>query len=86
MANDLVPLYNAALQGLGLAYMPKLLVEADLAAGRLVQVLAEECTLWAGMSLVYPESRQRPAKSQAFIEHTLAYFKDLSNPERARIL
>jgi DNA-binding transcriptional LysR family regulator len=49
---------NAALGGLGLAYLPEDQVQADIAAGRLVRVLADWCPPFSGYHLYYPSRRQ----------------------------
>jgi DNA-binding transcriptional LysR family regulator len=42
---------NAALAGLGLAYLPEDMVQAHIAAGRLVQILADWAHLVTGYHL-----------------------------------
>jgi DNA-binding transcriptional LysR family regulator len=49
---------NAALAGLGLAYVPEDLVQAHLADGRLIRVLADWCAPFSGYRLRYPSRRQ----------------------------
>lgn len=49
---------DAALNGLGLAYMPEDLVQAHLAEGRLIRVLADWCEPFSGYHLYYPSRRQ----------------------------
>ncbi|HEY6432393.1 MAG TPA: LysR family transcriptional regulator [Acetobacteraceae bacterium] len=49
---------QAALAGLGLAYLPEEQVEAHLEAGRLVRVLTEWCEPFPGYHLYYPSRRQ----------------------------
>jgi len=49
---------NAALAGLGLAYLPEDQVEAHLADGRLIRVLADWCPPFPGYHLYYPSRRQ----------------------------
>lgn len=56
--NSLTPIYSAALRGLGYAYMPALLVSADLAAGRLIRVLEEWTPPYEGYHIYYPSRRQ----------------------------
>lgn len=52
------PMLDAALAGFGLAYLPDDSVQADLAAGRLIQVLAGWCPPYPGYHLYYPSRRQ----------------------------
>ena len=51
---------NAALAGLGLAYLPEDQVQPDLAAGRLLRALEDWCEPFPGYHLYYP-SRRQPA-------------------------
>jgi DNA-binding transcriptional LysR family regulator len=50
---------DAALAGLGLAYVMEDRVQAALAKGRLVRVLADWCPEFAGYHLYYPSRRQQ---------------------------
>ena len=49
---------NAALAGLGLAYVPESMAQPHLAQGRLVRVLEDWCPPFAGYHLYYPSRRQ----------------------------
>lgn len=49
---------DAALKGLGLAYMPEDIVQAHVAKGRLVRVLSDWCPSFPGYHLYYPSRRQ----------------------------
>jgi DNA-binding transcriptional LysR family regulator len=59
---------RAALDGVGLALAFEGYVEAPIAAGRLVRVLADWCPTFPGFHLYYPSRRQVPAGLRAFIE------------------
>ncbi len=52
------PMRDAAVAGLGLAYLPEDSVQTELADGRLVRVLADWCPPYPGYHLYYPSSRQ----------------------------
>ena len=54
--------------GLGLAQVPRFHVEADLAAGRLVEILRETPPPSMPVSLVYPRSRQLSPRVRAFLD------------------
>lgn len=56
-------LLDAALSGIGLAYLPEDVVIEHLAAGRLKQVLEDWCPPFPGYHLYYPSRRQH---SRAF--------------------
>ena len=59
--NGTAQLLNGALAGLGLAYIPEGMVEAHVAKGRLVRVLADWCQPYSGYHLFYPSRRQSSA-------------------------
>jgi DNA-binding transcriptional LysR family regulator len=51
-------LLQAALQGLGLAYLTESQVQPYLSCGELVRVLADWCPPFSGYHLYYPSRRQ----------------------------
>ena len=57
--NNIALRLNAALAGLGLAFLPEDLVQTDISAGRLIRVLADWCPKFAGYHLYYPSRRQQ---------------------------
>jgi DNA-binding transcriptional LysR family regulator len=63
---------NAAVDGLGLAYLPEEQVQAQLADGRLVRVLASWCQPFSGYHLYYP-SRRQPSAAFALLVDALRY-------------
>ncbi|EIL93149.1 LysR family transcriptional regulator [Rhodanobacter fulvus Jip2] len=56
--NNIAMRLDAALKGLGLAYMPEDLVAAQVNEGRLIRVLADWCPSFPGYHLYYPSRRQ----------------------------
>jgi len=64
----------AAVAGAGIILQPLALVGDDLAAGRLVRLLADHPTRTRPMYLVYAPDREPPAKLRAFIDFALARF------------
>ena len=56
--NNIALRLNAALAGLGLAYLPEDQVQAHLADGRLIRVLDDWCPPFSGYHLYYPSRRQ----------------------------
>ena len=56
--NNIAMRLDAALKGLGLAYMPEDLVQTHVAQGRLIRVLADWCEPFSGYHLYYPSRRQ----------------------------
>jgi DNA-binding transcriptional LysR family regulator len=66
--NNIALRLNAALAGLGLAYLPEDQVQADISAGRLVRVLADRCPPFSGYHLYYPSRRQSSAAFALLVE------------------
>jgi DNA-binding transcriptional LysR family regulator len=56
--NNIAMRLDAALKGLGLAYMPEDVVQAHVAKGRLIRVLSDWCAPFPGYHLYYPSRRQ----------------------------
>jgi len=61
VVNGAAPMLNAALGGIGLAYLPEDLVGPYLAKGRLKRVLDDWCPPYTGYHLYYPSRRQHSA-------------------------
>jgi DNA-binding transcriptional LysR family regulator len=69
IAHDYPTLLGAAIQGVGLAQVPRPLVGAPIADGRLVSVLDQFAVVTPGVFLYYPDKRQMLPKLRAFIDH-----------------
>ena len=63
---------NAALAGLGLAYMPEHMVQAHIADGRLKRVLEDWCEPYVGYHLYYP-SRRHSSPAFSLLVDALRY-------------
>jgi len=61
-------IHDAAVAGLGVAYLPDFLVKDALASGQLVRLLPDTITQQVAVHLVYPDRRHLPARSRAFID------------------
>ncbi|HYS63252.1 MAG TPA: LysR family transcriptional regulator [Paraburkholderia sp.] len=59
---------EAALFGIGIAWVPEYLVADHLAAGRLVQLLAEWSPSFPGLCLYYPANRHPPTVLRLFAQ------------------
>ncbi|WP_223449493.1 MULTISPECIES: LysR family transcriptional regulator [unclassified Pseudomonas] len=70
--NNIAMRMEAALQGLGLAYMPEDLVQEHVAQGRLIRVLADWCEPFSGYHLYYP-SRRQSSPAFALLREALRY-------------
>ena len=66
---------EAVRQGGGLSVLPDFLVAADMARGRLVQVLPDWHLPSGGVYTVYPAARFRPPKVSAFVDLLIASVK-----------
>ncbi|MBD8871799.1 LysR family transcriptional regulator [Rhodanobacter sp. DHB23] len=64
--NNIAMRLDAALAGLGLAYMPEDLVQKLVTKGRLIRVLADWCPPFPGYHLYYPSRRQASAAFTLF--------------------
>jgi len=70
--NALALMQDAALEGLGLAYLPEDRVEGLIKNGRLMRVLADWCPPRPGYHLYYP-SRRQPAPAFALVVDALRF-------------
>jgi DNA-binding transcriptional LysR family regulator len=70
--NNIAMMRDAALQGLGFAYLPEDRVEVAIKDGRLVRVLADWCPPRPGYHLYYP-SRRQPSPAFALVVDALRY-------------
>ena len=70
--NNMALRMNAVLAGIGLAYLPEDQVEAHVADGRLIRVLADWCAPFPGYHLYYP-SRRQIAPAFALLVEALRY-------------
>lgn len=70
--NQSAPMLDAALAGLGIAYLPEDSVQSHLATGRLVRVLADWCPPYPGYHLYYP-SRRQPTLAFTLLVDALRY-------------
>jgi DNA-binding transcriptional LysR family regulator len=61
-------LHLAALEGMGVAFLPKWLISEDVAAGRLEHVLPEQLIFEGRLFAVYPSRKYLSAKVRTFID------------------
>lgn len=66
--NNLSQRIDAALDGLGLAYVPQDSVQSALEAGQLIQVLEDWCEPFPGYYLYYPSRKQHTSAFALFID------------------
>ncbi len=70
-SNDLAGVYYSVIDGLGIADLPYLTVEKDLAAGRLVHILPEWCSNVGTVQLVYASRKGQRLVMEKLIEHLI---------------
>lgn len=66
-ANETI-LFQAALQGMGIAIMPHLVARAHLAAGRLELILPDLPAPTVPLSAIYPDRSYLPAKTRSLLD------------------
>ena len=66
--NSIMHVLNAALDGIGLAYVPEPLVTPYLADGRLKMILTDWSPYFQGYHLYYPNRRQASPAFMAFVD------------------
>jgi DNA-binding transcriptional LysR family regulator len=71
--NEIRLLADAAVRGLGIALLPRSLIEAELARGALVQVLPGVLEDQSRVAIVYPERELVPPQVRAFVDAVLAW-------------
>jgi DNA-binding transcriptional LysR family regulator len=69
IVNDSAALVQAALDGIGVAYMINGYIDRFIEDGRLVRLLTEQSPVLPGLNLYYPDRRRVPPKLRAFIDY-----------------
>jgi DNA-binding transcriptional LysR family regulator len=80
--NDSAALVQAALDGLGIAYMINGYIERFVENGRLVRLLADWSPTLPGLTLYYPDRRRVPSKLRALIDFLRQRLPSISNAEQ----
>ncbi len=80
--NDSAALTQAALDGIGIAYMINGYIDRFLDDGRLVRILSDWSPSLAGLALYYPDRRRVPAKLRALIDF-LRQRRQVERPQTA---
>ena len=77
ITNDMAISRAAAIAGLGIAYLPLVLVDQELEAGGVEPVLPNAVGRDTdGLHMVYPQGRLLAARVRAFIDFAVAFFAD----------
>jgi len=72
IVNDIALARQAALNGLGIAYLPQDFVQPNIRNGQLTRVLGAWCPPFPGYHLYYP-SRRQPSRAFALLVEALRY-------------
>ncbi|VCU69766.1 HTH-type transcriptional regulator DmlR [Pigmentiphaga humi] len=75
-------LREAVLQGIGITQINSILVEKDLADGKLVPVLARHAVSSDTLYAVYAQSRYMPPRARSFVAFLEEVFKPFRRPSR----
>ena len=79
ISNNDESLKYAACDGLGIIYIPSLIVQEELNSGKLVQVLNQYSEPDYSLYALYPYSRSLSAKTRLFIDYMVDQFKNDSS-------
>lgn len=78
-SNDLAGAYYAVLDGLGIADLPYLTVQKDIAEGRLIHILPEWCSNLGTVQLVYASRKGQRLVMEQLIEHLVEGIRNYSD-------
>ena len=78
LVNNLDVIRQCAVDGLGLAMMPRFIAEDELATGALVAVLEQHASLAGGLYVLYPHARHLSAKVRAFVDFVTEHLRSTS--------
>ncbi|WP_080439881.1 LysR family transcriptional regulator [Burkholderia ubonensis] len=76
VANDTEVLRQAALNGMGIGFLPSIIVRDDVRGGRLVCLLDDYQLPGRALQIVYASRQHLPAKIRTFIDHLVSWFGD----------
>jgi DNA-binding transcriptional LysR family regulator len=76
IVNDGEVMVQAVIDGAGIGYMPRQMIEPSLRDGSLVQLLADWTPIASGLYLYYSNRRQVPAPLRAFIDFLKADLRE----------
>lgn len=81
-SNNTLMLYQLILAGGGIGYLPHLLIEDDLAQGRLLRLLPEHTFRSITLYAAYPDRRHLAAKIRSFIDFMVEKSENLKTKEK----
>ena len=84
-ANSARILINGCLAGLGIAFLPSVLIVPHIHTGRLIHVLPQYRRDGADLSVILPSSQQIPTAVLAFVEFAADKFQSMIDSERTTV-
>ena len=70
------------MDGLGIANLPYLTVEADIASGRLIHILPDWCSNIGTVQLVYASRKRQRLVMEKRIEHLIQGLRDFASTSK----
>lgn len=83
-SNDWKALLHAAIAGYGITLGPESVLETEISAGRLVQILPDHQAPSRPMHVIYPVGRRPTAKVQSFVEALIEEFGQVEEEFKPR--
>ncbi|MDY6949268.1 MAG: substrate binding domain-containing protein, partial [Pseudomonadota bacterium] len=83
MSNSVRMSREAILAGMGIAFLPRFIVAEDIAAKRVVPVLADYVSAQLPLYLMFPKGHYVLAKVKAFVDFLVTTMSDSAQPEPA---
>lgn len=77
---------EATLEGLGISYLPRFLVEDDIAAGRLEPLLPDLVTERIPLHIIFPRGNYALSKVRAFVDFVREEMRDEDAPASGNVL
>ncbi len=73
--NDVLSLYRAVLAGMGISFLPHYLIQADLEAQQLVELLPQQARMLHEVYVLFVQSEYMPVKTRVFLDFLQNYFQ-----------
>jgi DNA-binding transcriptional LysR family regulator len=68
LSNDIIPIHQAVIAGLGIGLLPELLFHLELKCHEVVNVLPQWSSLPVPINAIYPSRKYVPQKVKVFLE------------------
>lgn len=74
IVNDVVSVYRAVKEGIGISFLPEYLISSDLVSGDLIPILGQYPNVLHEVFALYVDSDYLPIKTRVFIDHLAKQF------------